>query len=319
VLALRAGTVGERRGARAALLGLGVGVVAFLPWVPTLQYQSDHLRAEFGSGSGLRSVVHDTLLGFGEGEHLDGKVAALLLAMLFLVAVLGVHRASGRYAVDGPRTAGARVEALVIVAVLLIGALGSYVTGAIYYARYASVVFPLFVLVVGYGVSRLGDRRVQAAIVGVIVALGFVGGWHNVVDARTEAGPVAAALDRDVRAGDVVAYCPDMVAPAVQRIAAVPATTSVLAFPNGDPTIIDWTDYIQRHAAADPGAFADRALARVSSTGSVWLVSSTFYQQGNEGKCEAVRTALGTARAPSVVVRSNDTQEHLTLMRFAPR
>jgi hypothetical protein len=192
---------------------------------------------------------------------------------------------------------------------LLLGAVGSYLSGAVFYPRYASVVFPLFVLVVAAGVAKLADPRLRAAVLVLAAAVGLAGAASNAVDDRTEATRVADVIAREARTGDVVAYCPDMVAPAVSRLLEGGSLREI-TFPGGRPDLIDWVDYIDRHAAADPVAFASRLLDRTAGDRpTVWFVMSSIYRQGNEGKCESLRAALGEQRHGAVVVRREPTEK----------
>jgi mannosyltransferase len=127
----------------------------------------------------------------------------------------------------------------------------------------------------------------------VAVLLGLAGGVRNVVTQRTQAGEVAAVLRREAKPGDLVVYCPDQVAPSVHRLA--PAGLDEVVYPSfAGPALVDWVDYKQRLAAADPAAFAREALARAGSR-TLWFVSAPGYTT-HTGICEGISDAFAAAR-----------------------
>ena len=83
--------------------------------------------------------------------------------------------------------------------------------------RYASVMFPMVLLLAALGTGVL-DRRVRHGLLAVVVLFAMWDIAPNVFGDRTSAPRVAAALTAGVRAGDVVAYCPDQLGPSVSRL-----------------------------------------------------------------------------------------------------
>lgn len=160
-------------------------------------------------------------------------------------------------------------------------------------SRYAAIVFPLFVVLVAYGVVSFGRRSVRYGALALIVALGLLGGLRNVTTQRTMAGDVAAAMrGGGLAPGDVVAYCPDQLGPATSRL--LPAGLAQYTFPTRrGPRFVDWVDYAERNqgSAADPEAFARFVDARAGEH-TVWLVWSGGYRTYGT-KCEEINGALG--------------------------
>ena len=92
---------------------------------------------------------------------------------------------------------------------------GGFLTNSAFDARYASVVFIPLILLVAVGLITFRDRRIRSIILAVAVVAGLAGSIPNVTTNRTQAGQVADAIARTGHAGDMVAYCPDQLGPAV--------------------------------------------------------------------------------------------------------
>jgi uncharacterized membrane protein len=215
-----------------------------------------------------------------------------------------------------------RVEALVWVSALLLGGAASFVAGSAFAGRYASVVFPLFVLVVAYGITVFTDVRVRVILLAVVVAVGLASGSRNVFDNRTQAGQVADVIRARAKPGDVVLYCPDQLGPSVSRLLTGTHGLEQLTFPRGDrPELLDWVDYKERRAKVAPEAFARRVADRAGSDHTIWYVIAVQYRGGNEGRCDAVQHALtGLRTSPPLLIVPNDKYfEFLGLLEYPGR
>ena len=155
----------------------------------------------------------------------------------------------------------------------------------------------------------------------LVAALGAgVAGYNAHVDQRTQARATAEVL-QSAGASDVIVYCPDQLGPAVSRaLEHTPvATVEQLAYPTlGAPERIDWTDYAQRNAAADPHALAKLVSDR--TTGRVWIVQRVGYlTYGNQ--CEDFAAALARLRGqPDWMQRADDRyRESEDVLLFAGR
>src|SRR5262249_57675059 len=85
----------------------------------------------------------------------------------------------------------------------------------------------------------------------------------------------------------------------------------------GPPQRMDWVDYEERNAAADPEAIAQEVLARAGDH-TIWLVWAGTYRTF-EGQCEALNTALLRARPtgqPRLTDNGNKYFEHARLFQF---
>src|SRR5262249_58453055 len=115
----------------------------------------------------------------GGGEHSESYAFLVVLITLTIVAVFG--RAIDRYRIelDVRTRPGVRVEAGIWVVTLILGGAAAFLTRGTFAGRYASVLYPLFVLVLVYGVTVFADRRgpvVWLALVGVLcLRRGFLG------------------------------------------------------------------------------------------------------------------------------------------------
>ena len=153
----------------------------------------------------------------------------------------------------------------------------------------------------------------------MVVVLGLFGGVREARLDRTQAGEVAAAIEGGLGPGDVVAYCPDQLGPGVSRL--LPDDVRQVPYPlRGDPDFVDWVDYEDRNAAADPRAFVDDLLREADERGgAIWYVWTPGYRTLGTA-CEDMVELLGAARARTTVVpRRTDVDEDAELIRYDGR
>jgi hypothetical protein len=107
---------------------------------------------------------------------------------------------------------------------------------------------------------------------------------------------VARAIATSGRPGDVVAYCPDQLGPAVNRL--LPAGRyQQITFPRGTgPEYVNWVDYAAAVRAASPVTFAQQAETLASGGHQIFLVWSGGYQAYGT-KCEAIVQTLEADQA----------------------
>ncbi len=305
------------QGARAAcgrILGaLAVGGVLFLPWLPTLRVQLAHTGTPWDAPARLVGSTWHSMVAFGGGRNALGWILTVVLVGLGVVAVL---RPRGR------TVPTARALAVVGAGTLGLAIVVSVVTENGVQDRYASVVFPFAALVGAIGIVAIADLRVRVGVLAVVAALGIVGGVRASRDVRTASGAIAAQIVRRVTPGDVVAYCPDQLAPSTARLVDRGLGSNAVAvqqvtFPNlAPPEFVDWSDYADRNRAADPVRFA-RRLDRLADTNAVWLAWSPGYRTLGT-KCEAVVNQLTGAGRQSTRVTSaaGPNGERIELRRF---
>lgn len=294
----------RRRPALWTLAGMGAGAMMFLPWLPSFAYQMQ-VSPPNGTSKGPISGAIATLVGFGGvSASAPAKLLSVLIASLAALALLG--RSSGKWHIelDLRTRPGARAEAAVAAGTLILALLATVVLQAPYTPRYASVIFPLVVLVTALGARTLAHPTVRYGIVGLAVALGLGEAAKDAVTPRTQAGDAARLIRSRGKPGDVVAYCPDQLGPAMSRL--LPSGYRQLTFPaSARPDLVDWAGYEQRSRSGDPAALARRAVELAGPNHDIWLVWGDGYLH-LEGKCPAVNTALTAARPRSeTLVRRN--------------
>jgi mannosyltransferase len=306
---------------RRLLVATGVGLLAFLPWVPTFLYQNAHTGTPWGRAMFPTLPIAFTLRDFAGGVPIGADLpeAWMLLFILFALLIFGVFgRATDdrRIEIDLRTQRDARLFAFVGGAGLLVGTSLAYLSGSAFQSRYSAIVFPFFVLLVARGVSTLQDRRVATGVLVTIVAFGFLGGVRNVSTQRTQAGPTASVLQHDARPGDVVVYCPDQLGPGVSRLA--PKGLQQFTYPAfGNPKFVDWVDYVKVLQATDPIAFANEALARAKGH-TLWYVYSSLYTT-HPKVCLKLSRAFASARTPKErIVSVRKALERPLLEEFPP-
>ena len=266
---------GYRHAARRMLLAIVIAGVAFVPWLPTFLYQRAHTGTPWGTALFPGVPFGYTLRDFAGGDEQEGWLLLVLLIGLLALGLFGRATDGRRIELDLHTHPGARWEAIVGGATLVVALTFNYFAGGAFQSRYSALVFPFFVVLVARGITTLADRRVRAGVLAVVVGLGFVGAGRNVFTDRTQAGKVAGILRAEAAPGDLVVFCPDQLAPAVHRL--LPTALDQVTYPAfGSPAFVDWVDYKARLAHVDPEAFAHEALARAGSH-TLWYVASPGY------------------------------------------
>ena len=306
-----------RRGeasARRCLMAVAAGFVALLPWLPVMAYQARRTGTPWAVRPGLQDVV-DTFRDFGGGPVRTASALSVLLIVLLVLGVLGRPVDGRRIELDLGGRAGARPLLFLTLTTLTAAFAVAQVTQSAFVPRYASVVLAPLLLLVALGTTVLAHDALRRAVLGLAVVLGLVGAVSNVGASRTQAGEVARALDRLVQPGDVVAYCPDQLGPAVSRL--LPPTMAQVTFPDfASPARVDWVDYAERNRAADPRAYARRLIAMAGPRNDVFVVFAGRYRSLGF-RCEAVVAGLGTRRAEIVRVPADPRSfERMTLLQF---
>ena len=306
------------RGARPAgrtLGALAAGGVLFLPWLPTFWFQVHRTGTPWAPPPHLVDVWY-SVTGWAGGGEGAAVLLTLLLAGLALLALVG------RVGTEGTVVLGTRVDrtALLLLAVsagtLALGLLAGMVVHAGYSPRYSSVALAPALLLAALGLRALPGRGralvlALATVCGLLTSLPMLSSTR-----RTQAAETAALLRGQLAPGDVVAYCPDQLGPAVSRL--LPAGTDQLVYPSSaDPELVDWVDYAQRNAAASPQLFADRLSTR--TPGAVWLVSAGGYLTFGR-QCEELDEALARLRGQAVVFQrqSGAFDEQEAVRRYPP-
>jgi mannosyltransferase len=294
VLARRAPSP-TRDGARRGLGAMALGSLAFLPWVPTFLYQVANTGTPWGGAGRLRSMV-DTVFHFSGGYWDPGLLIGMVTYGLIGLALFGRAIDERHIEFHLHTRPGGRHLAIVGFGTLAVAIIATVIGRSAFAVRYASVMFPMVILLAALGMGVLLDRRIRHGILALIVITGFWGIAPNVFGDRTSADRVAAALQAGVEPGDVVAYCPDQLGPSVSRLLPDDMGAAHLTFPRAaPPQLVDWVDYAATNEAADPELFAQMLLDRAGPDHAVWVVWAPGYRTF-EDKCQGLLANLDLAR-----------------------
>ncbi|MFO7590767.1 MAG: glycosyltransferase family 39 protein [Acidimicrobiia bacterium] len=279
------------------LVAIAVGGLTFVPWLPTFLDQLAHTGTPWGDPVVPWSGAAAAMISFvGGADHAEAFLLLLPFLLLPLLAVFGRALDERRIELDLHSRPAVRWEGAAALGTLLLGLTASWAAGTAFEGRYASVVFPLFVLLVAYGLTAFGDRRVRAGVLVVVVLLGFWGAARNIDELRTQAAESTAVIRAEARPGDLVVYCPDQIGPSASRLLAGEDLRQV-TFPDlARPERINWVDYRERIDSADPAVFARRVL-REAGDATVYFVAAPGYNNV-AGKCEDIAGALAESRPP---------------------
>ena len=313
----RRGPVPARVGARRAVVAMAAGSLTFVPWLQSFLFQLRHTGTPWGGVGKLRSMV-DTVFHFSGGYWDPGLVLGMATYALLALGLAGMAIDGRRIELDLRGRGPGRHLAVAGFGTLAVAVVATVVGRSAFAVRYASVMFPMIILLAALGTRALADRRVRYGLLSAAVVVGFWGIAPNVFGDRTSAARVAAALRAGVRPGDVVAYCPDQLGPSVSRLLPVSLRGGV-TFPRGTPPeVVDWVDYAQVNKAGDPTAFATMLLDRAGPTGTVWVVWAPGYRTFKD-KCQGVLGTLDLARRDNTrPVKLPKNFEHPGLIRFPP-
>lgn len=310
-----------RAGARATLLAGAVGCLTFLPWVPTFLFQSRHTGTPWAIPANFAAMV-SAVASFAGGSTSQGRALALIFFALAGLGLFGVATDRRHIELDIRTRPLGRPVAVVVAGTLAAAIAGGLLTNSAFDSRYASVVFIPLILLVSIGLVVFRDRRVRLGILAVAVVAGLASSVPNVVTNRTQAGEVAAAISLNGKPGDIVAYCPDQLGPAVDRL--LPAGRyQQTTFPRGTgPTFINWVDYAAAVRAASPPDFAEHVAAAAAAGGHQIFVVWAGGYQAYGFRCEGIVQTLQASpayRVKELVIGSTDRfYQPMWLMQFTP-
>jgi uncharacterized membrane protein len=306
---------------RVALVALAAGTCAFAPWVPTFLFQLHHTGTPWATPADFTALVY-TFTQFAGGDSDAGRALALVLAFLALLAIAGSALDRRRVVLDLRTRPGVRGLALLSGATLLMAVVAGKLSGSTFADRYSAVILAPCLLVVAYGVTTLTDRRVRQGVVVIAVVLGLAASIPNAFLTRTQAAQVASAVLARARPGDVVAFCPDQLGPAVSR--ELDDRLDEVAFPRASPPeIVNWVDYAATVEHASTGRFARFLESRAGPTNAIWYVWAPGYLNFGSD-CQAIAADLAAERPQRAVVgeQASDTPfeifEGENLYRYAP-
>ena len=284
------------------LIAIAVGLLTFLPWVPNFLYQAKHTGTPWGKPVLPPTPIGLTFQDFSGGQQQEGWILLIGLIVLVFIGAFGKAQLDRHIDIDLHGQPTIRWEAAIAAATLIIGTSLTYLSRNAFQSRYASVVFPIFILLIARGLTCFADVRVRSVLVIAIVGLGWVGNVRNLTSDRTSATKVAPIIKREAKPGDVIFYCPDQVAPAVHRL--LGKGFDEVTYPKlRGPALVDWVDYKAVLARHKPAKVAQQVLDRAGSH-TIWYVSAPGYQT-HQHSCDNLSAAFAKVRTMQVRVSSD--------------
>lgn len=317
----------QRRNATVALGAVIVGCLTFVPWLPIFIFQARHTGTPWAKPPNFAAIIN-AITGFTDNQATllttgsdQGRLLALFYFGLGALGLFGV--AVNRFHIDlDIRTRRAGRPMAFIVGVTLIAAItGGIITGSAFSSRYASVVFIPLLILIAVGALVVADARYRAIMLTVIVLAGLGVAVENIWTERTQAAEVAAVINSHAHAGDIVAFCPDQLGPAVNRL--LPSGRfATITYPRGTgPEFVNWVNYTAVAQASNPAKFALRLERMAGSNHQIWLINAPNYH-GFGIKCQQLAGDLldapGYGGHQWVGANPNVYYEPMTLTQFAP-
>lgn len=315
------GRLAWRRHARSSMGAMVVGGLTFIPWLPTFFFQSAHTGTPWATPANFAAMVN-AISSFAGGGTNQGRALALIYFALIGLGLFGVARGRRHIELDIRTRPLGRPLGIVIVATLALAIIGGFLSHSAFDPRYASVVFVPLILLVSLGLDTFWDRTIRTVILTVAVLAGLLASFPNITTNRTQAGEVAATIRLQARPGDVVAYCPDQLGPAVARL--LPSTAyRQITFPRGtSPDFVNWVDYGAASRAGRPVMFASRLKSMAAGGHRIFVVWAPGYQTFGT-KCEQLVETLqgagsGYATASLVQLNAANFFQPMDLYKFTP-
>ena len=296
---------GEERAKRSRVLGAVLGgIVLFAPWIPYFLYQVGHTGTPWTGRADLTDLGL-VLGGFGgQGDRL-GLLLGVLYASLLVLGLFGVASSGWQVNLDLRVRPLARPLAWTALATLVVALASSEIGDSAFSLRYTAVVFVPIMGLIAMGVGLVDQPWFRRGVLSLVVLLGVLSSYPNVTTNRTQAGEAASAILRFGHRGDVVAYCPDQLGPAMVRLLPSGMFTQVAYPRSGNPAVVDWVDYVEVNKEARPEPFARALVDQAGSGHAVWLVWSPDYAT-SEGKCADLLNDLGQLRPQNHILFYED-------------
>jgi hypothetical protein len=299
-----------------AFAAMAASAVLFAPWMPSFLFQMLHTGTPWAPRVQAQ-VLLDTVFDWA-GPQSTGALLGLILlggALLGLTA-----RPNGReLAVKISGRMPGRYLAAVWLVPLTLAWVVNLAGGSAYTERYTGISLPACLLLAALGLGLLTSRRWRAGVLIVGSLAGLLGGFQLVRTERTQAGQIAATIAAQARPGDVVAFCPDQLGPAVHRALSRLGDKDLREIAYADtsgPALVDWVDYASRMQNANGADFAHQLTTIAGPDHAVFLVKADGYRF-LESSCSLISEQLGVDRDRSVLVNKLPLFEGAELERFS--
>ena len=297
---------------------LGLAGLSFLPWVPTLLFQAERTGTPWGAVERPTTAVVITLIDFAGQPSAEPQLMTYVLVFLIVVALVGRARGDDRWGLV--LAAPARRQAMWALALalgtLLIGATAAMASGATFVSRYAAVIYPLVVVLIGWGLAACPPRL--RGVLGAVVLAGSLAGIARSINVPRSISGTAAQVIEAKAPDALVVTCPDQLSVALGR--ELPDGQQLVSYPDldSDPRFIDWVDYAQRVKAADPAEVADKVWTLADGRPVVLGYSDTY--DTHREACPAFLAALSEGHRTETLLSSTgqDAFENMSLVRLDP-
>ncbi len=306
-----------REPCRKALFSMLAASVLFLPWLPTFLFQMLHTGTPWAPKVQAQ-VLLDTIFDWA-GHASTGSLLGLVLLFTAFMGLTARPGPDGLHVDLKGRVPGRYLAALWLVP-LILAYFVSLTGGSAYVERYTGISLPAFLLLSALGLGLLPNRRLVGALLTLVCITGLIGGFGLARADRTQAGQIAAKIDAQFRPGDVVAYCPDQLGPAVHRALALRGDAKQvkeIAFADSlGPSMVDWVDYADRMKRASASDFATQVDKLAGPDASIYFVRADGYRL-LEGTCASVSDQLASIRDRTFQIGRRQVVEGATLERFS--
>jgi hypothetical protein len=304
-------------GATLATIGaFVVGGLLFIPWVPTLLFQAAHTGTPWAPAFKPTTMVVTSFMEFAGGPYSEPELFMLVLIVLLVVGVTG--RAIGQRTIELDLLSRpvARRPLFALVGTIVIACIAGVATRSGFAPRYASVFFPIFVLLVALGLDAVPTGATRNIVLVVFAAMAVVCVGVVFRLDRSQARVVADRVRATAPAAFVIA-CPDQLGPSLAR-ELTGRSYDIRTYPTlGGPDFVDWVDYAERNKRNDPNAVAARALVLAGSRPIFLVYRDDFLTL--KGQCGRLLGALAAHRsAPTLVTASKNFYEPMSLVELPP-
>jgi uncharacterized membrane protein len=280
-----------------AFFAVAGGCLLFVPWLPIFLYQSKHTGTPWAKPPNFGAIV-SALTAFTDNQGslevgtTQGRILAVVYLLMLPLAIFGIGRSGRTIDLDLHTRPQARGMAFAVIGTLFLAIAGGILTGSAFAPRYASVIFLPLLLLVALGFITLFSLRIRLVVLALAVAAGLFASFQNIDTQRTQASQVAAVINAHAQPGDIIAFCPDQLGPAVFRVTDSPSRYRMTTFPRGtNPAFVDWVDYEKAVKAVSPASFADKLATDAGTNHRIWLVWEPGYETF-DSRCEHVVTTL---------------------------
>ena len=308
-----------REPCRKALYAMLAASVLFVPWLPTFVFQMLHTGTPWAPKVQAQ-VLLDTIFDWA-GHASTGAALGLVLLFAAFVGLTARPAGDGLHVDLTGRVPGRYLAAVWLVPLILAYSASQFGGGA-YVERYTGISLPAFLLLASLGLGLLPNRRLVATLLVIVCVTGLIGGAGLARGERTQAGEIAGRIAAQARPGDVVAYCPDQLGPAVHRALArrrVASQVKEIAFADQlGPSMVDWVDYADRMKKASASDFATQVDELAGPDASIYYVRADGYRT-LESTCASVSDQLASLRDRTPQVGRRQVVEGGTLERFSTR